>query len=97
LRSLQARSGVEVLGEPEVTTLSGRQTQMRATRAITVVTNLVFQDTFTNEIDATVSASIVPQTSKVETGPVLDVVPYVLADGYTINLALIPSLTEFLG
>jgi general secretion pathway protein D len=27
----------------------------------------------------------------------LDVVPYVLADGYTINLALIPSDTEFAG
>jgi general secretion pathway protein D len=28
---------------------------------------------------------------------VLDVVPYVLSDGYTINLTLIPSLTEFGG
>ena len=27
----------------------------------------------------------------------LDVVPYVLSDGYTINLTLIPSLTEFVG
>jgi type II secretory pathway component GspD/PulD (secretin) len=33
----------------------------------------------------------------VETGPILDVVPYVLADGYTINLTVIPSVTEFLG
>jgi type II secretory pathway component GspD/PulD (secretin) len=41
--------------------------------------------------------SIIPQTEKVETGPILDVVPYVMSDGYTINLALIPSLTEFLG
>ena len=32
-----------------------------------------------------------------ETGPILDVVPYVLSDGYTINLALIPSLTDFNG
>ena len=32
-----------------------------------------------------------------ETGPVLDVVPYVLSDGYTINLTLIPSLTDFAG
>jgi len=24
-------------------------------------------------------------------------VPYVLSDGYTINMALIPSLTEFIG
>jgi len=45
---------------------------------------------------ATVSA-ITPVTQQVETGPILDVVPYVLADGYTINLALIPSLTDFNG
>ena len=36
-------------------------------------------------------------TSPVETGPILDVVPYVLADGYTINMALIPSVTVFNG
>jgi len=30
-------------------------------------------------------------------GPTLDVVPYVSADGFTIFLTLIPSLTEFLG
>jgi general secretion pathway protein D len=41
------------------------------------------------------TSSITPQTQQVETGPVLDVVPYVLSDGYTINLTLIPSLTEF--
>jgi general secretion pathway protein D len=37
------------------------------------------------------------QTQILETGPLLDVVPYVLSDGYTINLTLIPSLTEFNG
>ena len=42
-------------------------------------------------------SSITPNTQQVETGPVLDVVPYVLSDGYTINLTLIPSLTEFVG
>jgi general secretion pathway protein D len=30
-------------------------------------------------------------------GPTLDVIPYVAADGYTIDLTLIPSYTEFLG
>jgi general secretion pathway protein D len=43
------------------------------------------------------TSSISPQTQSLETGPVLDVVPYVLADGYTINLALIPADTEFGG
>jgi general secretion pathway protein D len=42
-------------------------------------------------------SAITPQQQQVEVGPVLDVVPYVLSDGYTINLTLIPSLTEFNG
>jgi general secretion pathway protein D len=42
-------------------------------------------------------SAITPNTQLLETGPLLDVVPYVLADGYTINLTLIPSLTEFNG
>ena len=40
-------------------------------------------------------SAITPVTQAIETGPILDVVPYVLADGYTVNLTLIPSLTEF--
>jgi type II secretory pathway component GspD/PulD (secretin) len=40
-------------------------------------------------------SAITPITQQVEVGPILDVVPYVLSDGYTINLTLIPSLTEF--
>ncbi len=40
-------------------------------------------------------SAITPYTQQVEVGPILDVVPYVLSDGYTINLTLIPSLTDF--
>lgn len=43
------------------------------------------------------TSAIIPQTQSVETGPILDVVPYVLSDGFTINMALIPSDTEFGG
>ena len=43
------------------------------------------------------TSAVTPVTQQVETGPVLDVVPYVLSDGYTINLALIPQVTEFVG
>lgn len=43
------------------------------------------------------TSAVTPITQQVETGPILDVVPYVLSDGYTINLALIPSVTEFTG
>jgi general secretion pathway protein D len=41
--------------------------------------------------------SITPNQQQVEVGPVLDVMPVVLSDGYTLNLTLIPSLTEFTG
>ncbi len=43
------------------------------------------------------ASSITPSTQQIEIGPVLDVVPYVLSDGYTINLTLIPSLVQFDG
>jgi beta-lactamase regulating signal transducer with metallopeptidase domain/tetratricopeptide (TPR) repeat protein len=92
LHSLESRPGIEVLAEPEATTTTGRQTQMRATTIVTVVTNIAYEESLTNGPGA-----IFPQTQQVETGPILDVVPYVLADGYTINLTVIPSVTEFLG
>ena len=41
--------------------------------------------------------AITPNQQQVETGPILDVIPVVLSDGCTINLTLIPSLTEFTG
>jgi beta-lactamase regulating signal transducer with metallopeptidase domain/Flp pilus assembly secretin CpaC len=90
LRALEAKPGVETLAEPEAITISGRQTRMRATTIINVVTNFTFQETSTN-------SAITPQTVNVETGPVLDTTPYVLSDGYTINLTITASLTEFLG
>jgi general secretion pathway protein D len=42
-------------------------------------------------------SAITPYTQMMEFGPVLDVLPYVLSDGYTINLTLIPSVIEFQG
>ena len=43
------------------------------------------------------TSAITFTTQPVEVGPILDVVPYVLSDGYTINMALIPSVTLFDG
>lgn len=42
-------------------------------------------------------SAITPNQQQMEVGPVLDVLPNVLADGYTINLVLIPTLTQFSG
>jgi general secretion pathway protein D len=43
------------------------------------------------------TSAITFSTQQIETGPILDVVPVVLSDGYTMNLTLIPSDTEFVG
>jgi beta-lactamase regulating signal transducer with metallopeptidase domain len=86
LKALEQQKNSEALAEPEAITLTGRQTQMRATEFITVLTNFSFQET-----------GIIPQQEQVETGPILDTVPYVLSDGYTINLTTIASVTKFLG
>jgi len=43
LHALQQRTGFETLAEPEVVTTSGRQTQMRATQIIQIVTGFTFQ------------------------------------------------------
>ena len=43
LHALEQRGGFENLGEPEVTTISGRQAQMRATQVKTIITDVNFQ------------------------------------------------------
>jgi hypothetical protein len=97
LRALQARAGVADLGIPEVTLLPGRMTSMHATEVRTVVTNMMFQGGTINQ-DGTVASNVIaPQTMSMESGPVLDVVPRVMADLYTIDLTTTASVTEFLG
>ncbi|HWD92429.1 MAG TPA: sigma-70 family RNA polymerase sigma factor [Verrucomicrobiae bacterium] len=90
LKQLRSRNDVEILGESQVTSLSGREFQMRVTQVISVVTNFCLQET-------NGASSIVPQAEPVECGPILDAVPKVLSDGYTIRLPVIASMVEFLG
>jgi hypothetical protein len=97
IRALQSRKGFETLSEPEITVLSDRRTQMRTTGVVTIVTNLVFEDGYTNVDGKVIGNAITPQTSPIETGPVLNLVPRVLADGYTIGLSAKAILTEFEG
>ncbi len=92
LRKLETLPGAETLAEPEVVTTSGRQTQMRVTDVVSIITNMTAFENPTNR-----EVSIFPQVCQVETGVMLDVIPRVLADGYTLSLALIPSWTEFHG
>ena len=43
INALEQSTGAESLGEPEVVTTSGRQTEMRATQLLTIITGYSFQ------------------------------------------------------
>ncbi len=90
LQALEHQKGVETLAEPECVTTSGRQTQMRATETVNVTNNFVSLGNSSDSTDA------VQQVNKIEIGPVVDVVPYVLSDGYTIYLKVMASVSEIL-
>ncbi|HVM50202.1 MAG TPA: tetratricopeptide repeat protein [Candidatus Acidoferrum sp.] len=106
MHALDQRTGAELLAQPEVTTQSGRQAQMKATDVRTIVTAFSFsQNTSATTTSGGLGTTVAPPTStfvfplpeQMELGPVLDVIPSVLADGYTVNLVMIPTETEFQG
>jgi general secretion pathway protein D len=97
LKALESRAGVDILVAPRVTTLSGRQAQVKVTNVRYVVTGL---ESSTNWNPAGVSnaASVLsPVAEPIETGPVVDLVPHVQADGWTIQLSVVANVREFLG
>jgi type II secretory pathway component GspD/PulD (secretin) len=103
LHALQQRTGTETLAEPEAVTTSGRQAQMRATDIEFILTGFSFTSgqggtvgTATTAATAAGTSAVTPNTQQFEIGPTLDVVPYVLSDGFTINLSLLPQVLQFL-
>jgi Flp pilus assembly secretin CpaC len=109
LHALEQRDGADLLSAPKVTTLSGRQTQIQAVdvRAIVVGNQTQFGGGG-GGVGVTTGGLVTgsttgqpggfqPQVASVPLGPILDVVPYVSADGYSIQMTIIPQITEFLG
>jgi len=98
LKALQQREGAELIAQPEVTLSSGRQAQCKAVDVRSVVQGIDKRAltppgiTSTNEDESAVYA-----TEPMEFGPVLDIFPSVLPDGYTIKMTLVASVFEFLG
>src|SRR5437773_3608618 len=108
LHALEQRDGADLLSAPKVTTLSGRQTQIQAVDVRSIVVGN--QTQFGGGGGTGVAAGglltgtptgqpggFQPQTASVPLGPILDVIPYVSADGYSIQMTIIPQITEFLG
>jgi general secretion pathway protein D len=106
IRALEQRDGSDLLDESSVTTVSGRQTQIQVVDLQTIVIGTSLNQTaggtggvstLGTSAPGVVASSVNYPTETLPFGPTLDVVPYVSADGFTIQLTLIPSLTEFLG
>jgi tetratricopeptide (TPR) repeat protein len=98
LQALEQRAGTDVLSAPKVTTLSGRQAQIQVVDLKTYVMGLdpkAAVQPGKRPAGATNASGLL--TAQVPTGPTLDVIPTVAADGYTIELKVIPTVTEFLG
>jgi general secretion pathway protein D len=109
IRALEQRGGLELMAAPLVTTLSGRQAQVIINDLRTIVTGVDLNQTASGGATATTGlgtgitggGGVAPTLNYITQitpfGPVLDVIPYVAADGYTIELSLIPTFSEFLG
>jgi type II secretory pathway component GspD/PulD (secretin) len=111
IRALEKGGGTDLLSAPTVTTMSGRQAQIKVVDIRYIVTGLGYD---TNQTAAPRAASagmtnmampgignvvvpLLPVTEPFELGPVVDVIPHVLADGWTIQMTVLPTLKEFLG
>lgn len=107
VRALEQRQGVNLMSAPKVTTLSARQAQVKAVRVRYVITDLDLNQTSGGGGGATttgtttggggVGSTVQPLAEPFELGPVLDVIPYVSADGHTIQMTIIPTIKEFEG
>ena len=106
LHALEQRDGADLLNEASVTTVSGRQTQVQVVDLRTIVIGTSLNQTGAGGTGAlgglggtaggVIGSSLNYPTITLPFGPTLDVVPYVAADGFTIDMTLIPSFTEFL-
>ncbi|HOX03336.1 MAG TPA: hypothetical protein PKW32_13295, partial [Verrucomicrobiota bacterium] len=107
IRALEERQGVDVMNAPNVTTLSGRQAQIMVTVQRQILAGVSATTSQPGGTTTTTGGGVVQQAAAVPilqpepiaipTGPTLDVIPYVSADGYTIQMTLIPSILDFLG
>jgi general secretion pathway protein D len=95
INALAQRKGSDVLSAPKITTISGAQAQVR------VVQEFIYPTEFSTPTAGSGgsggTASIPSAFRTREVGVILNVTPTVGPDGYTINLTLVPEVSEFRG
>jgi type II secretory pathway component GspD/PulD (secretin)/tetratricopeptide (TPR) repeat protein len=102
IQALEQRHASDLLSSPRVTTESGRQAHMAAQDLQYIVTEASVTETTgaggggLTGATAAVAPSVNYTTSFIPLGPSLDVIPTVSADGFSIEMALLPTYLEFL-
>lgn len=104
IKALAQRTDTDLLSAPKVTTISGQQAQIK------VVQEFIYPSSYREPTVAAGGGGVVggnggaaimgsiPQDFKTrEVGVLLNCTPTVGADGNTINLTLVPEVSEFLG
>jgi general secretion pathway protein D len=95
-----------LLSAPRVTTSSTRQAHVAVQEIALIVTGVELPTTTTPTATAGLTGTTSPANIAAETeytttpfteGPALDVLPTVSADGFSIQMVLIPTYTEFVG
>ena len=89
LKELEQQKEVSIVASPKVTTLSGMQAQIAVQDMKTVVAGVSVTDGSDRAINY--------QTTNVPFGPVLDVLPEVRSDGFSIWLMVKANSSKFLG
>jgi Flp pilus assembly secretin CpaC/tetratricopeptide (TPR) repeat protein len=105
INAIEQRAGSDLLAAPRVTTESGRQAHVSVNDIISIVSSVSLPTSTTvttSGLGGTTTAGnalnqISYSTTPFTSGPALDILPTISADGYSIQMVLIPSLTEFVG
>jgi general secretion pathway protein D len=109
IKALEQRDGVDLLASPKVTTVSGRQAQIKVSDVRRVVLGLNSNQSsggqgiaqtgggagFNPIVQPTVGFDY--NSQPLPFGPTLDVIPYVDADDVSIQMSIIPAFSEFIG
>jgi len=102
IQAIEQRTGSDLLAAPKVTTESGRQAHLAAQDLVTIVSSVTLNTATGGGGGITAAPGVATQSPTYNTtflalGPSLDVIPTVSADGYSIQMALLPTYTEFIG
>jgi len=107
IQAIEQRDGTDILSAPRVTTISGRQAHVQVSDIVNIVTSPEIipgglNELLGNGLTTTAAASTTPplvsySTTPFTSGPTLDILPTISADGYSIQMVMVPTLTEFVG